>query len=122
MLMISLATRFILELVGIALVAWLGAAAPVSGPARALLVVALPIALIVVWGLVVAPKADNSLPLRARELLGTGLLLAIAGGLALAGQPVPAAAFAAIVVVDQVLLVALGQGTAIAIHHAGPTA
>lgn len=122
MLMISLATRFILELVGIALVAWLGAAAPVDGPVRALLVVGLPIALIVVWGLVVAPNADNALPLRARELIGTGLLLAIAGGLAIAGQPVPAAAFAMVVAFDQVLLVALGPGTAIAAQVAGPTA
>ena len=122
MLMISLATRFILELVGIALVAWLGAAAPVAGPVRALLVVGLPIALIVVWGLVVAPKANNVLPLRARELIGTGLLLAIAGGLALGGRPVPAAAFATAVLVDQVLLVALGPGTAMATRLAGPSA
>ncbi len=121
-MMIILATRFMLELAGVAAVAWLGASAPVDGPAGALLAVGAPIALVVVWGRVVAPKADNPLPLRARELIGTGLLLGVAGALALAGQPVPAGAFATVVVVDQVLLVALGPGTAVVARLAGPAA
>jgi hypothetical protein len=121
-MMITLATRFLLELAGVGAVAWLGTTAPVDGPARAVVVVAAPIALVVAWGLVVAPKADNPLPLRARELIGTGLLLLVAGALALAGQPVPAAAFATVVVVNQVLLVALGPGTAVAARLVGPTA
>ena len=76
----------------------------------------------VIWGLVVAPKADNPLPPRARELIGTGVLLGIAGLVALAGHPAPAAVFAAVVALDQVGLVALGPGTVVAVHLAGPTA
>ncbi len=138
-MMITLATRFMLELAGVGAVAWLGATAPVDGPARAVLAVAAPIVLVVAWGLVVAPaspapsvvaasgpgvapKADNPLPLRARELIGTGLLLGVAGALALAGQPVPAGAFATVVMVDQVLLITLGPGTAVAARLAGRSA
>jgi hypothetical protein len=120
--MLILATRFIVEVLGVATLAWLGASAPVEHPANILLAIGAPAALVVTWGLVVAPKAANPLPLRVRELLGTGLLLGVAGGLALAGQLAPAVAYGAVVLVDQLLLVALGPGTAVAARHASPAA
>lgn len=113
--MLVLATRFIVELVGVAAVAWLGAAAPVPGPARIVLAIAAPLVLVVTWGVVVAPNASNPLPLQVRELLGTGILVAVAAGLALAGHALPAAAYAAVVLADQALLLAL----AAPFHHAG---
>ncbi len=119
--MIILATRFLAELVGVATLVWLGASAPVDGLARALLAIAAPAGLMAVWGLVVAPKADNPLPLRTRELIGTGLLLGVAGALALAGQPAPAAIFAAIVVIDWLLMVAFDPGAAMAARPSRPT-
>ena len=102
-----LAMRFIVELVGVAAAAWLGATAPVPGPARIALAIAAPLVLVAVWGVVVAPNASNPLSLRVRELLGTGILVAVAVVLALAGHIVPAIAYAAVVLADQALLLVL---------------
>jgi hypothetical protein len=119
--MTALATRFIAELLGVAALVWVGASAPVVGPVRAVLAIGGPILLVLVWSRVVAPKAANPLPLRVRELIGTGLLLGVAGALALAGQLVPAVAYGAVVLVDQALLL-VGPGTAVAAHHANQAA
>jgi hypothetical protein len=73
--------------------------------------------LAVIWGLVVAPNASNGLAPTVRVLIGSALLLAVALGLALAGQPQPATVFAALVLVNTLLVVVLGQaattGTAV---------
>jgi uncharacterized protein DUF2568 len=102
------AVRFIVELLGVGAVAYWGWQTGPDGIGRVALALAATAAFVVVWAFVVAPKADNPLSQPTRDVIGTGLLLLAAGGLAVAGQPGFAAAFAAIVVIDQLVMVALG--------------
>ena len=109
MLIVSnLALRFLLELAGLAALGLSGFQL-FDGPARWAAAVAAPAALALVWMLVIAPKASNGLPSSVRELIGSALLLAAAGVLALAGQPRVALVFAALVVANTVLLTVLGR-------------
>ena len=96
------AVRFIVELLGVGVVAYWGWQTGPEGIGRVAL------ALAATAAFVVAPKADNPLSQPTRDVIGTGLLLLAASGLAVAGQPGFAAAFAAIVVIDQLVMVALG--------------
>jgi hypothetical protein len=102
----NLALRFLLELAGLAALGYVGFQLS-DGPVRWVTAVALPAVLAVVWALVVAPNATNGLAPSVRELIGSALLLAAALGLALAGQALPAMVFAALVLVNTVLLVVL---------------
>ncbi len=104
----NLVLRFLLELAGLAALGYVGFQL-VDGPVRWVTAVAAPSVLAVIWGLVVAPNASNALAPSVRELIGSALLLAVALGLALAGQPQPATVFAALVLVNTVLLVVLAQ-------------
>ena len=106
----NLALRFVLELVGLAALAYAGFHA-FAGPLSWLAAVAAPMAMAVVWGLLIAPNATNPIALWLRELLGSALLLLAAGALALAGRPGLAAGFAALVVVNTVLLFVLRDET-----------
>jgi hypothetical protein len=105
----NLALRFVLELVGVGALAYWGSQQPLPGFARLALALAAPAALIVVWALVVAPKTANGLNQVQKDAIGTVLLLAAAGVLALAGHPSAASAFAAVVVVNWMLLVHFGE-------------
>lgn len=108
MTLINLALRFLLELAGIAAVAIAGyrlaAASPLAwlsaGTGAALFIVA--------WALIVAPKAANGLSQGRKDLIGTGLLLAAAAALAVAGWIGPAVGFGALVIVNASALIALG--------------
>ena len=104
---LNLALRFMVELAGICALAYWGWSTGAALPIRIALAVGAPLALIVVWALVVAPGADNPLPRDVRMLLGTGLLLVAAGALATAGRPALAGIFAVVVVANQVLLFVL---------------
>jgi hypothetical protein len=106
--MIFLAIRFLAELAGVAALAVIGATVPDATAARIALGVGLPLALIVVWGLVAAPKARNGLSQRTRQLIGTALLAGVGVALALAGHPGWGIGLAVIVVADQALVLALG--------------
>ena len=106
--MASLAVRFIVELLGIAAVAYWGWQTGPDGIGRALLAVGAAVVLIVVWAFVVAPKADNPLSQQVRDIVGTVLLLVAAAGLAVAGQPALAVVFAAVVVADWLVIVVIG--------------
>ena len=106
--MLLLAIRFLVELLGLAGLAYWGATTPAETVPRIALGIGAPLALAVLWGLVMAPKARNPLPLRVRGLLGTALLVLVAGAVAAAGQPGWGIAFAVVVVVDQALILALG--------------
>ena len=104
----NLALRFLVELVGIAAVAYAGfQAAPV--PLRAVAAVGAAAALIAIWWLVVAPNTANGLSQPQKDLIGTALLLLAAGALAVAGQSGLAVGFAAIVIVNAALLFAFGE-------------
>ena len=85
--MAALAIRFFVELLGIVAVAYWGWQTGPEGIGRIALAVAAAVALVVVWGFVVAPKAANPLSQQARDIIGTVLLLVAAAGLAFAGQP-----------------------------------
>jgi glycerol uptake facilitator-like aquaporin len=104
----NLVLRFLLELAGLAALGYVGFQL-FDGPVRWVTAFAAPSVLALTWALVVAPNASNGLPPSVRELIGSALLLAVALGLALAGQSQPATVFAALVVVNTVFLVVLGQ-------------
>lgn len=106
--MLLLAIRFLAELAGIAALGFIGATVPSETVLRVVLGIGLPLALIVVWGLVVAPKAHNDLPQRVRQVIGTVLLVVVGVALALAGHPLWGIALAAVAIVDQLLVLALG--------------
>ncbi|HET9083281.1 MAG TPA: YrdB family protein [Candidatus Limnocylindrales bacterium] len=104
----ALTMRFVVELLGIAAVAYWGWQSGPDGIGRVLLAVGGAVALIVVWGFVVAPKADNPLSQQVRDIIGTVLLLVAAGGLAAVGEPTLAMVFAAVIVIDWVAMVVIG--------------
>ncbi len=105
--MLHLATRFLLELIGVAAAACAGWTLAAGSTLQPVAAVAAASVLIAAWALIAAPKARNPLAPRTRERIGTGFLLLVAGALAFADQPGAAAAFAAAVVFNQVLLIAL---------------
>jgi hypothetical protein len=105
--MAALAMRFFVEVLGIVAVAFWGWQTGPDGIGRIALAVGAAVALIVVWGVVVAPKADNPLRQQARDIIGTVLLLVAAAGLAAAGQPQLALVFAVVIVVDWLALVVI---------------
>ncbi len=105
----NLVLRFLLELIGIAAVGYAAFQASDSTILRVIAAVAAPVVLIGAWALIVAPNADNALSQPVRDLVGTGLLLLVAGALGLAGQPTAAAWFAGVVLVNTALLVVFGQ-------------
>ena len=106
--MLFLAIRFLVEVLGLIGLGYWGVTAPVDTPWRIGLGIGAPLVLAIVWALVVAPNADNPLPLRARELIGTALLVLVAGMLVPAGQPGWGIALAAVVIVDQALILVAG--------------
>jgi hypothetical protein len=108
MTMATLAIRFLIELIGIGAVGYWGFQAIDHELGRIALGIGAALALIVVWGLLIAPKATNPLTQPQRDLIGTGLLLLAAGALALAGQPGLALAFAAVVLIDWLIMIVLG--------------
>jgi len=106
MAIVNLALRFILELFGIAAFGVLGLAVTAS-PVMAVVAV---IAAIVVWAAVVAPKTGNGLTQPQKDAVGTAILLLAAGALVAAGYGLAGVAFAAVVLVNAAILVALGPG------------
>ena len=103
--MLLLTLRFAVELVGVAAIGYAASTTWDAMPWRLVVGVGAALAFVTVWAVVVAPKATNPIPQDARDLIGTGLLLLAAGALAAAGQPGFAAAFAAVVLADQALLI-----------------
>jgi len=102
---VNLGVRFLVELAGVVAVATWGLHAAPDPLVGALLGAGAAAALIVAWALIVAPNARNRLPQPRRDLVGTGLLLVSAAALSVAGRPALALVFAAVVVVNQVLLI-----------------
>ena len=119
MLLANLALRFIVELVGVGALAYAAYQAPLDGFARVAVTVVAPLAFIVFWAVVVAPKAATGFSQRQRDAIGTGLLVLVAVALGLAGQPAAAAVFGAVVLVNWALGVVLGQDASSAIGSVG---
>jgi hypothetical protein len=89
-----LAVRFLLELVTVAVLAWTGASAVGGTAVRVLLAIALPVALIVIWAVVMAPTARRRLRDPARLIAELILFLGSAAGLAIVGHVLPAVLYA----------------------------
>lgn len=88
-----LAFRFGIELVTIAVLAWTGASAGGGTSVRVILAVGLPLVLIVIWGLVMAPTSRRRLADPARLIAELVLFLGSAAGLAIVGHVLPAAIY-----------------------------
>jgi hypothetical protein len=100
----SEALRFLLELGGLAALAYWGGHASTDLPVELLLGIGAPAALILVWALFVAPRAVFPIPRLAQAVAG-GLLLEIAAvALVLAGLPILGLAFGALVAIDTAAL------------------
>ena len=108
MTMGALAVRFLVEVIGIGAVAYWGFQSVDNTVGRILLGFGAALAMIVVWALVVAPTATNPLTQTQRDLIGTGLLLIAAAALAVAGQPAIALGFVTVVVIDWLIIMAIG--------------
>jgi len=109
MVIANLALRFIVELIGVGALGYAAYQAPLDGITRIAVTVAAPLALVVAWAIVVAPKARNALTQPQRDAIGTGLLVLVAAALVGAGQPTAGLVFGAVVVVNWLLGVILGQ-------------
>ena len=108
--MINLAIRFALELAGVAAAGYLGYYVVPSGW-RLVGGIAGAVALATVWGIFLAPKVNSPIPLTARELIGTVLLLAVAAGLAAAGRLWLGLGFGALLIANQAALLLIGPRT-----------
>ena len=102
---VNLALRFLLELAAVVAVGYWGFHNGGSTVARVVLGVGSPVLMAVTWGAFVAPRSAVSVPRPVKVVLGLAILLLAAVALAAAGQPAIAVAIAAIVVINQVLLV-----------------
>jgi Protein of unknown function (DUF2568) len=103
-----LTLRFITELAGVVAVGYAAFQIEAPTPVRLLAAVVAAIGFAVVWGVVAAPRTQNGLTQPTKDAIGTALLLAAAGLLAVAGQPGVALGFAVVVVANTAVLFALG--------------
>ena len=106
----NLFLRFMLELGAIAAAGYSGyQLAAAAGPLRWVAAVGAVLAVIVLWAVFVAPKTQNGLSQLRKERIGTAIMLAAAGALALAGQPTVAVGFGVLVVLNVALLEVFGR-------------
>jgi hypothetical protein len=112
MAMANLALRFVLELAGVVALGVWGWNVVDTMPLRLVTAVIAAGALIVVWALIVAPKAVNPVRPELRMLIGTALLVVAAAALAATGRTGAAVLLAVLVLVNQALVVVLGRGEA----------
>lgn len=100
----ALVLRFLLEVAGVAALAWWGIKAGSDDLSRAGLAIIAAGGLIVIWALVVAPKARNPLSPTTRWLIGTVLLMVAAVALWTVGPQELAILFAVLVAIDTAIL------------------
>jgi hypothetical protein len=105
----NLGVRFCLELAALATFAYWGATLPGGVALRTAVAVALPVAVAVLWGLFISPKARFPTGRLGRAGFGLIVFLASAGALAARGYATPAMTFAAVAVVSSVLVYFLPQ-------------
>jgi hypothetical protein len=101
---IALVGRFLLEIAAVAALVWWGIKTGTDDLSRAGLAVLAAGALILVWALVVAPKARNPLSPLTRWLIGTALLMIAVVALWSVGPAELAILFGVVVVVDTAVL------------------
>ena len=106
MLAVAEVFAFVLELCALAALAYWGSTENLA------LAIATPLALAVIWGTFASPRAPVRLAQRPKFALRVGLLLGSALALGVAGRLWLALGLAAAVVLDNVLLAALGRPVA----------
>jgi hypothetical protein len=104
----NLALKFGVELAAIASLGYWGASLGGSLLSAVMMVLA-PVAMIALWGLFAAPKANRRLSASARIPLELAMLLGGALAFLAAGEDAVAAVVATAVVLNALLLTALGQ-------------
>jgi len=105
---LNLALKFLLELGALAALGLWGASAA-HGAAAVLLAIGLPIAAAALWATFAAPKAGHRLPLRLRVPFELGVFAVGALALWAAESVTPAATFAALTLLNALLLTAFDQ-------------
>ena len=120
MVLANLAVKFIVELLGVAFVGYWGFMASDDTIIRLVLAIGAMAGFAVAWGLFLAPTAGRGLTPVQKDVLGTIVLLISAGTLALAGQPTAALGYAAVVLANAALLLALGDDVARSLSSSGP--
>ena len=96
--------RFLLEVAGVAALVWWGIKVGTDDISRAGLAILAGGGLIVIWALIVAPKARNPLSPTTRWLIGTVLLMVAAVALWTVGPQELAILYAVLVAIDTALL------------------
>lgn len=106
---INLGVRFLLELAALAIFAYWGATLRAALAVRVIVAVLIPVAIAVIWGVFISPKAR--IPTGRLGRAGLGLVVFLGAAAALYGRDhgVPAAGFGAVAVVSSVLLYFLPQ-------------
>ena len=100
----NLVLRFLLELCGLAGVAYWGSRVSSNTAVNVVVALAAPVAVATVWGLWLAPKASNRLDPPARTLLELAVLAVAVAALVAAGQPLLGVVLAVAAVVNGLLL------------------
>ena len=104
----TLALKFCLELAALSALAYWGTS--LDGAAVSVLAaVAAPVAMIVLWGTFAAPRAQRRLPTATRIPFELAVFALAAAALLAASEPLPAAGFAALVLLNSVLLTRFDQ-------------
>lgn len=101
---LALTLRFLLELVAIVAVGWWGFALDAPATLRVAAGIAIPLAVIVLWGAVVAPRARFAVPDWLRAAAEAVVWAAAVAALVAVGAPGLAVAFAVLVVADRLAL------------------
>ena len=101
---VNAALAFLLELAMIASFGYWGYQSTTNALMKWLLAIGLPLVVIVVWALYFAPKGPRRLTSMPGSLLSLGLFLLAAFALYQSDQPVAAVAFAALAIVNRMLI------------------
>ena len=116
MALANLGLRFLLELAGVGALGYWGYASGGVGVVRLVAGIAAPFLLIVVWGMLLAPKARSPLTRRQRTLAGTVILEMSAAALMAVGATAIGIAFGAIILLNAAMLFAVPDAAASALR------
>jgi hypothetical protein len=106
--LLNLGLKFVLEITALACLGIWGATIA-HGPAAVILAIGLPLLTAVLWGTFAAPKARRRLPLRLRVPFELSVFAVAAVALWRSESATPAVTFAGLVLLNALLLTALGQ-------------
>jgi len=105
---LNLGLRFLLELTALGALGFWGAQRDTGSVLRVTLAILCPLAMIVVWGLFVAPKARLGGTRAQRLVLGLVVFLIAAAAIATSGYPLLGVTFAALALVNTAVVYLTG--------------